>query len=65
MAREGLDAFDGLTRDQAFDVAMRDVPLRRMSEPEEIAGTVAWLLSSDALGVTGQAIDHNNGAFMI
>jgi NAD(P)-dependent dehydrogenase (short-subunit alcohol dehydrogenase family) len=41
------------------------VPLRRMSEPEEIAGTVAWLLSDDARGVTGQAIDQNNGAFMI
>jgi len=41
------------------------VPLRRMSEPEEIAGTVAWLLSDDARGVTGQAIDHNNGAFML
>jgi NAD(P)-dependent dehydrogenase (short-subunit alcohol dehydrogenase family) len=65
MAWQGLDAFDGLTREEAFEVAMREVPLRRMSEPEEIAGTVAWLLSPDALGVTGQAIDHNNGAFMI
>ena len=65
MAWSGLDAFEGLTRDEAFEVAMRDVPLRRMSEPAEIAGTVAWLLSPDALGVTGQAIDHNNGAFMI
>ena len=64
MAWQGLDAFEGLNRGQAFDVAMQDVPLRRMSEPEEIAGTVAWLLSDDALGVTGQAIDHNNGAFM-
>jgi NAD(P)-dependent dehydrogenase (short-subunit alcohol dehydrogenase family) len=36
-----------------------------MSEPGEIAGTVAWLLSPDATGVTGQAIDHNNGAFML
>jgi NAD(P)-dependent dehydrogenase (short-subunit alcohol dehydrogenase family) len=65
MAWQGLDGFDGLTREEAFEVAMREVPLRRMSEPEEIAGTVAWLLSPDALGVTGQAIDHNNGAFMI
>jgi NAD(P)-dependent dehydrogenase (short-subunit alcohol dehydrogenase family) len=65
MAWQGLDAFEGLTRDQAFEVAMQEVPLKRMSEPEEIAGTVAWLLSADALGVTGQAIDHNNGAFMI
>jgi len=65
MAWQGLDAFGGLTREQAFEVAMREVPLRRMSEPEEIAGTVSWLLSDDAVGVTGQAIDHNNGAFMI
>lgn len=65
MAWQGLDAFGGMTREQAFETAMREVPLGRMSEPEEIAGTVAWLLSDDALGVTGQAIDHNNGAFMI
>jgi NAD(P)-dependent dehydrogenase (short-subunit alcohol dehydrogenase family) len=65
MAWQGLDAFEGLTREQAFEVAMREVPLGRMSEPAEIAGTVAWLLSSDATGVTGQAVDHNNGAFMI
>jgi NAD(P)-dependent dehydrogenase (short-subunit alcohol dehydrogenase family) len=65
MAWQGLDAFEGMTREQAFETAMREVPLGRMSEPEEIAGTVAWLLSPDSLGVTGQAIDHNNGAFMI
>ncbi|HAH64821.1 MAG TPA: beta-ketoacyl-ACP reductase [Rhizobiales bacterium] len=64
MAWDGLDAFDGLTREEAFEVAMREVPLRRMSEPAEIAATVAWLLSPDSIGVTGQAIDHNNGAFM-
>ena len=64
MAWEGLDAMPG-TRDEAFDLAMREVPLGRMSEPEEIAGTVAWLLSPDATGVTGQGIDHNNGAWMI
>jgi NAD(P)-dependent dehydrogenase (short-subunit alcohol dehydrogenase family) len=65
MAWSGLDEWEGLTREEAFTEAMREVPLKRMSQPEEIAGTVAWLLSPDALGVTGQAIDHNNGAFMI
>jgi len=64
MAWSGLDEFEGLTREEAYEVAMREVPLRRMSKPAEIAGTVAWLLSADALGVTGQAIDHNNGAWM-
>ena len=33
-----------------------------MGQPEDIAGTVAWLLSADARGVTGQAIDQNGGA---
>jgi NAD(P)-dependent dehydrogenase (short-subunit alcohol dehydrogenase family) len=64
MAWEGLDAMPG-SREEAFELAMREVPLRRMSQPEEIAGTVAWLLSPDATGVTGQGIDHNNGAWMI
>ena len=64
MAWEGLGGISP-DRDEAFEIAMREVPLGRMSEPEEIAGTVAWLLSPDAVGVTGQAIDHNNGAFMI
>lgn len=65
MAWQGLSVWPGLTQDEAWEIAKQEVPLRRMSEPEEIAGTVAWLLSDDAIGVTGQAIDHNNGAFMI
>jgi NAD(P)-dependent dehydrogenase (short-subunit alcohol dehydrogenase family) len=68
MAREGIgllaDAL-GVSYDEAFAHAMREVPLGRMSEPEDIAGTVAWLLSADARGVTGQAIDHNGGAIML
>ncbi|MGZ4291365.1 MAG: SDR family NAD(P)-dependent oxidoreductase [Gaiellaceae bacterium] len=64
MAWDGLSVWPGLTQSEAWEIAVREVPLRRMSEPAEIAGTVAWLLSDDALGVTGQAIDHNNGAWM-
>lgn len=68
MAREGIgllaEALD-VSYDEAFEHAMGEVPLRRMSAPEDIAGTVAWLLSADARGVTGQAIDHNGGAFML
>jgi NAD(P)-dependent dehydrogenase (short-subunit alcohol dehydrogenase family) len=40
------------------------VPLQRISEPEEIAGLVAFLLSPAAAGFTGQAFDPNNGAWM-
>ena len=66
MARLGLDLLAqeiGGTRDDAYRLAMTQVPLGRMSEPEDIAGTVAWLLSPDARGVTGQAVDQNGGAW--
>jgi NAD(P)-dependent dehydrogenase (short-subunit alcohol dehydrogenase family) len=64
MAWQGLSDWPGLTSDEAWAIAVKEVPLRRMGEPDEIAATVAWLASSDSLGVTGQAIDHNNGAWM-
>ena len=67
MAWDGLDgiaAATGGTRQSAYRDAMEAVPLGRMSQPEDIAGTVAWLLSSDARGVTGQAIDQNGGAWV-
>lgn len=63
MAWRGLDAMPG-TREEAHAEAMRAVPLGRMGQPEDVAGTVAWLLSPDARGVTGQAIDQNGGAWV-
>lgn len=67
MAWEGIDGMAramGTNREKALQVAMRQVPLGKMSEPEHIAGLVAWLLSPDAIGVTGQGLDMNNGAWM-
>ncbi len=61
---DGMAAADGISRDEAYARAMSEVPFRRMSQPADIAGVVAWLLSPDARGVTGQAIDVNGGAFM-
>lgn len=66
MARQGIDAIveaTGMSREEAVADALRAVPLGRMGQPEDIAGTVAWLLSPDARGVTGQAIDQNGGAW--
>jgi len=63
MAWSGLDAMPG-TREEAYAEAMKAVPLGRMGQPEDVAGTVAWLLSPDARGVTGQAIDQNGGAWV-
>lgn len=67
MAWSGLDGIaeaSRTTREDAYRDAMREVPLGRMSQPQDIAGTVAWLLSPDARGVTGQTIDQNGGAWM-
>ncbi len=67
MAWEGIDGMAaglGTTRAEALAAAMADVPLGRMSRPEDVAGLVSWLLSRDARGVTGQALDMNNGAWM-
>jgi NAD(P)-dependent dehydrogenase (short-subunit alcohol dehydrogenase family) len=67
MAREGIEGMARAmkcTPAQARAIAMQDVPLGRMSAPEDVAGVVAWLLSPDARGVTGQGVDVNGGAFM-
>jgi hypothetical protein len=56
MAWQGLDLYAaaiGGTREDAYREAMREVPLGRMGRPEDVAGTIAWLLSDDARGVTG------------
>lgn len=67
MASEGLQGMAqamGVSQQEARAIAMADVPLGRMSQPEEVAGLVAWLISEDARGVTGQTLDMNGGAFM-
>jgi NAD(P)-dependent dehydrogenase (short-subunit alcohol dehydrogenase family) len=67
MSSEGIAAMAeelGVTYELALAQAMKDVPLGRMSRPEHVAGLVAWLLSPDATGVTGQGLDMNGGAWM-
>jgi NAD(P)-dependent dehydrogenase (short-subunit alcohol dehydrogenase family) len=67
MARQGLEGMAqgmGVSLEEAHRIAMSAVPLGRMSEPQEVAGTVRWMLSADARGLTGQAVDLNHGAFM-
>ncbi len=67
MAWEGIDGMAagmGISREEAHRIAMSAVPLGRMGTPAEVAGFVAWLLSPEAAGVTGQGLDINGGAWM-
>ncbi len=43
---------------------LADTPMRRLAEPGDIAGAVAYLVSDDASFVTGAIIDVNGGQFM-
>jgi NAD(P)-dependent dehydrogenase (short-subunit alcohol dehydrogenase family) len=66
MAEQGIQALvdaTGMTREEAVADVLKPVPLGRMGRPEEIAGTVRWLLSADGGYVTGQALDANGGAW--
>jgi NAD(P)-dependent dehydrogenase (short-subunit alcohol dehydrogenase family) len=40
------------------------LPTGKMSSPEEMAEAVAWLMSPAQTGMTGQAVDVNNGSWM-
>ena len=61
MADDEMDALGLPSREAAYATVTKDVPLRRPSMPEEIAGTVAWLLSADASYVNGAVIPVDGG----
>jgi NAD(P)-dependent dehydrogenase (short-subunit alcohol dehydrogenase family) len=65
MANQGLQGIAdniGITKQEFYDIAMKSVPLARMSKPEEIADLVVYLLNQSS--ITGQAIDINCGSIM-
>ena len=65
MAQQGLQGIAnniGITKPEFYDIAMQSVPLKKMSEPEEIASLVYYLFNQNS--ITGQTIDINGGAIM-
>ncbi len=52
------------TPDALVQEALRNTPLRRLGQPQDIAGTVSFLVSEDASFITGAVIDANGGSFM-
>ncbi|ROS01577.1 3-oxoacyl-[acyl-carrier protein] reductase [Sinobacterium caligoides] len=51
----------GMVNDEVKDAAMGMIPLRRMGQPEEVAGLVSYLMSDTAAYVTRQVISVNGG----
>jgi len=43
----------------------REIPLGRLQTAEEIAAAICWLLSEDAAGVTGEALNVSAGQTMV
>jgi len=65
MAQNGLQGIAngiGITKSDFFDLAMQSVPLKKMSEPEEVAALVNYLINQTS--ITGQTIDINAGSIM-
>jgi NAD(P)-dependent dehydrogenase (short-subunit alcohol dehydrogenase family) len=68
MSSDGLNLMaqgSGQSIDEIRAREMSRIPLGKMSQPEEIASLVHFLVSSRQCSITGQAIDINNGAWMI
>ena len=47
------------------EALLRDIPLQRLGQPDDIAGTVLFLASEQGAYITGQTIHVNGGMFMI
>src|SRR5262249_5478023 len=51
----------GIDYDRVVDEATRQIALRRLITPDEVAAVVAYLASEDARGITAQAIEVTGG----
>jgi meso-butanediol dehydrogenase / (S,S)-butanediol dehydrogenase / diacetyl reductase len=68
MFAENMEAFAkmvGTNVEDIFARFMKDVPLPRVSRPEEMAGICAFLASDDASFLTGTAIPVDGGAAIV
>ena len=55
---------DGMTAEEWLQLRASECPMKRMAEPWEIAGVIAFLASNDSRYITGQAIEVDGGMIM-
>jgi NAD(P)-dependent dehydrogenase (short-subunit alcohol dehydrogenase family) len=61
----GVDALNsGRSLDEEREARAKESPLKRLVSAEEIAGTIAFLVSDDAAEYTGQVFSPNGGRLM-
>jgi len=53
-----------MTGEQWLDMRAQDTALKRLAQPEEVAGVIAFLASNDARYVTGQSIEVDGGLIL-
>jgi 2-hydroxycyclohexanecarboxyl-CoA dehydrogenase len=51
-------------REGVLDAMVRNIPMRRLGQPDDLAGAVAYFASSDADFVTGQVLSVSGGLTM-
>lgn len=54
----------GVTPEEVTQMWVRDTPMGRLEQPQDVARAVAFLASEDAGFITGEALAVNGGAFM-
>jgi len=59
-----VGGFDGLSGEEWLQIRADDCPMKRLAEPWEMAGVIAFLASKDARYLTGQAIEVDGGMVM-
>lgn len=56
-----VGALDGMSGEEWLQMRANDCPMKRLAEPWEIAGVVAFLASEDSRYLTGQALEVDGG----
>ena len=59
-----VGALDDLTGEEWLQMRANDCPMKRLAEPWEIAGVIAFLASADSRYLTGQALEVDGGMIM-